>query len=146
MPKHGSSIRHKSVLKEINRRWDDSSMQAIESLVKEGYSQKEIGKICGVSHQRIAQLMGARGKSYMRTKPRSVYRGLSDWMIENDITYTTLNSMMGYTNCASSAKNLSARLMGRTELRMRDIDKLIDLSGKTYEELFGKEVDGNSTT
>lgn len=111
-------------------------MDIIFRLAAEGYTQEEIGKAFGVTRQRIAQVMGGRGRTYNQVKPRSIYRGLNEWMLQNDITCATLTSMMGYASNASQQNVVKRRIMGATELRMRDINRLIELSGKTYEYLF----------
>lgn len=136
IPKHGNSIPRAPKTREGLRRWSDDALDMIFRLAAEGYTQEEIGKVCGVSRQRIAQVMGGRGRTYNQVRPRSIYRGLNEWMLQNDITCATLTSMMGYASNASQQNVVKRRIMGVTELRMRDINRLIELSGKTYEYLF----------
>lgn len=136
IPKHGNSVPRALKLRPDKRKWDEGSLDVIFRLASEGYTQVEIGNLLGLSRQRIAQIMGGRGKPYSMVRPRSIYRGLNEWMMQNNITYATLTAMMGYSPSTSAQMQVRNRIMGDTELRMRDINKLIELSGKTYEYLF----------
>ena len=49
---------------------------------------------------------------------------------------------MGLTSCPENYDSIGNKLRGDTELKKSDIDKLIQITGITYEKLFKEDKDG----
>lgn len=45
---------------EWRRRWKETTSETVRSLAASGYAQRDIGRLVGISHQRVAQLLADR--------------------------------------------------------------------------------------
>ena len=110
--------------------------EKIIQMWRDGSTLEEIGKAYGISRQAVSlNLHNWMGNGRIRENKRySQYPGLQKWMVENGIRPTKLARMMGFKH-ASSIYNL---LLGSGGARKETIDKILAVTGLTYEELFGK--------
>lgn len=116
--------------------------QEIFALRDEGYTYRDIAKKVGVSFQRVAQVCAGVNsmKGYpVRLNEHVKYDKIRDWMYDNKVNITKMTQLMGYENCTATKQRVSAMLYGEKEMRMRDIKKLLNLTGFTFEEVFGEE-------
>ena len=99
-----------------------------------GYTLQEIGDKYGVSRERIRQIL----QGICNPKPRRchadwLYPNIAKWANESRISNNRLGELLGVTNTA--VRNY---MIGKRDLPKRVIDKLIEISGMTYEKLFEK--------
>lgn len=112
------------------------------ALREQGLTQKEIAEACGVSRQRVSQVLGKYSPHLANiiTKEQCVYDGLRKWMNENRIYAVEIVRIPhdGRYTGGHSIKVVYSRLNGKTQFKLSEINKLLDRSGLTYEELFRK--------
>jgi hypothetical protein len=121
---------------------DSKTVQMIE-LRLSGKSYEEIGKLFGVSKQRVFQLIG--GDERCRYPVRGVanqkikYVGLRNWMRENSVSIAQLTRLIYGHGNASTQTNTRLKIYGSLEMPKSFIDKLIEITGLSYERLFDEE-------
>ena len=118
------------------RKWE-----VYAAMREEGLTYTEIARRCGVSHQCVAQAIGKHGgiKRFRKYTPEEcIYDGLRNWMNENIITRRELERIISPGHCCGGSWHSLCKnwLSGRSKLNMGHIDRLIDASGLTYEQLF----------
>lgn len=105
----------------------------------EGMTYAEIARRCGVTHQCVAQALAKRSIGHFRPyRPEEcVYDGLREWMNRERVSKSDIARIFyGKPYMGSSwHSKLKGKLVGRG-FKMWEIDKLIDASGLTYEQLF----------
>lgn len=94
-----------------------------------GMTYKKIGEIYGVSRQAVHQIINNGNGVRLSTLIKIPYVGLRLWMIENRVTVSELNKRVGTR--LSFSKNIN--------LRMATINKILEVTGLTYEECFNTE-------
>lgn len=67
---------------------------------------------------------------------RSIWPNMEKWLRDNKITYVALSEMLGYKAAPSNYQRVRNQMLGIAELRKRDIDKLLRITGMSYEQLF----------
>ena len=104
----------------------------------DGMTYQQIADAYGISRQRVAQLIGRYSSNRHRPeRTYSIYPGVDRWMHENKMTYTEVARQLGYAVAPGTLSRINRIFTGMSEMNKSDIDKLINLAGKTYEELFG---------
>ena len=110
------------------------------ALREKGLTQKEIATACGVSSQWVSMVLAKHNPNLSRifTKDMCIYEGLRKWLNDNNIYLTELVRIMhdGIYPGGNCAQVIQSRLTGKTQFKMSEINKLLDRSGLTYEELF----------
>lgn len=104
----------------------------------EGLTYREIAEKCGVSPQAVAQAIENReGRHLFRPVKKSVccYEGLRNWMNQHEVCVSELCRRMG-TSAYGSYGGFRESLKKYGVLRMKDIDKLIEITGIPYRLLF----------
>ena len=96
----------------------------------DGYTLQRIANDMGVTRQRIYQILYERPRRGFK----SIYPLLNGWMNDNKETYVSLAPKL-----EMSKYTLSQKLQGEKELRKSEIDKLLSITGMTYEEAFALE-------
>ena len=107
-----------------------------------GLTYVEIAEKYGVSKQCVHQACGKHSPSRFRYNNSCIYLGLRRWMNDNKISIGELLRRMDMVVHTSNYQSIQQKLLGRTEMKMSDIDKLIEITGMTYEELFREDKDG----
>ncbi len=72
---------------------------------------------------------------------RSIWPNMAKWLRDNKITYVALAGLLGYKAAPSNYQRVRNQMLGITELRKQDIDKLLKITGMSYERLFHGGVD-----
>lgn len=102
----------------------------------EGYTLQEIANQFSVSKQRVAQILPPLKQGYRALRPdmlnKIVYPNLREWMRKNTCTTRMLCDMTG-TSYMSLFRGLQN---AKYELRKSTIDKILEVTGMTYEEAF----------
>ena len=113
----------------------------METLFKNGMTYAEIGCQFGISRQRVAQIIGKRNEKYFRAIKceRCVYVGVRKWLIDNKISITELTRRLYGNSSSDNFHSVNNRLNGSAELTKTYIDKILKITGLTYEEAFKKE-------
>lgn len=112
---------------------------------EQGLTYQEIADRCGISKQRVHQIIGVVRKNNVGIES-IVYKGIYDYMKENSkITYSTLYSKISGGNSSENAiKNFRVFLHNSADegkLNIKQIKRLIKLTGKSFEELFERRND-----
>lgn len=119
-----------------------------ESMRNEGMTYGEIAQRCGVTYQCVAQALAKRGIGHFKPylPKECVYDGLREWMNQNRVSRSDLSRL--FYECPIGGGRyydlIRRRLIGSKGFSMGEIDKLIEASGLTYEQLFrsGRWSDG----
>lgn len=119
-----------------------SRAEEFETLREQGLTYQQIAEQCGVSHQYVSQVLAGSIYSKFRTvSAESVaFDGLRSWMNENKVGVMSLmKRIYGKSVNGGTAAAMRLKFKGKAEFRKSDIDALIRVTGRTYEELFGVE-------
>lgn len=113
-------------------------------LHNEGMTYREIGKKLGLSHQRVCVIIGGENPKLFRphTVDRCVYSGIRKWLNANKISNNELSRRLYGNANPKNAMRISSILKGKTEITKSFIDKIIEITGLTYEKAFESEVQG----
>ena len=110
---------------------------------EKGMTYRQIAEICGVSFQTVQKaIMGTPAPGYFRPHSAAsiVYPGLLAWMNDNKVSKRALMGSMGMQ--PGGFAHIKNYLNGNKRLTMPLINKLIAVTGLTYEQLFlAKEAD-----
>ena len=108
-------------------------------LRRAGYTYEKIAEICGCSYQNVAQHLARKNEVIFRgvVKEQVVFDGLRKWMNDNKVSVRELFRQLNGKNPGGvSSGCFSDRLTGKTQFRMNEINKIISVTGLTYEQLF----------
>ena len=115
---------------------------AARELRMQGLTFEEIGKRLGVSRQRIAQCCAGMNPEatvwacHKEDLESIAYAGLKKWMLENRVSVPELMRRIGLDTGSSRSKHFRNRLEGKTQLPMREIKKILAVTGGTFEQMF----------
>ena len=115
------------------------------ALREDGLTYAEIAKTCGCSYQNVAQRLSKENKVIFRgiVKEQVVFDGLRKWMNENKVSIRELFRRINGKNVVGvSSECFRERLSGKTQFRMNEINKIVSVTGLSYEALFMGEGDG----
>lgn len=109
-----------------------------------GMTLREIAAKHGLSYQRVHQIIGGSTKNiknWFKEIPSEecIYPNIRKWMNNNRITYAELSRRLWGQSHPAYYCRLHKYLLGASSLPKRVIDKLIEVTGLTYEELFTEE-------
>lgn len=102
-----------------------------------GLTYQQIADKYGISKQVVHQACGKYTPYLYRpwTKERCIYVNLRRWLEENKITMSELLRRLGRENLASNHAQINQYLKGKKNPTKKTIDKFIEVTGLTYEEL-----------
>ena len=111
------------------------------ALREQGLAHQQIADILGVSRQAVAQTLGREGKGHFRIikKDSCIYKGLRDWMNSNRVTRQEFVRRMGFVTAPSTHEKFGDAMRGEVDLRKEWIDRILLVTGLTYEECFKEE-------
>ena len=120
-------------------------------LFESGLTYQEIGDVAGVSKQRVFQLIGKSDRDSFRyiTKERCFFDGLRDYLNENRISIKELTRQMYgqlHGNMYSTLKEQLKNKPGFKLLTMAKINKILSVTGLTYEQAFLSQEDEINAT
>lgn len=107
-----------------------------------GFTYKEIAEKYGITYQCVAQACGKQSIPHFRYNETCIFPALRDWMNDNKCNASEILRKMGLTHHGSNYCRMTNLLTGRVELKKKEIDFFLKLTGMTYEELFREEEDG----
>lgn len=108
---------------------------------EKGKTYREIAEMYGVSFQAVACACGKQKDYQFRawTKERCIYPNLRNWLNENKISCKEFVRRMGQVPSGGSDYSFRNYLSGEAYPQKRTIDKMLEVTGLTYEQLW--EVD-----
>jgi predicted transcriptional regulator len=98
-------------------------------MLLDGATYKEVGEKFCLTHQRIQQMFP--GVNRIGRRYKCVYPNIKRWIDENHITQPVFAEMVGV--CSATIHHY---LSGKRELNKKTIDKILEVTGMTYEEAF----------
>jgi transcriptional regulator with XRE-family HTH domain len=103
-----------------------------------GLTYREIALKYGVSYQNVAQACSTHQLARFRYHRADsiIYPNLLKWLNDNKINTSELLRRLGLETTASNYERLCKILSGKLQPRKPLIDKLIEITGLTYENLF----------
>lgn len=114
--------------------------QAI-ALRRKGMTYQEIADSMGVSKAYVAVLLDKTVKTsnfHIWPIELSPYPVLTQWMNDHQMTRQELAEKLGYSPSTSSCYIIT-KIMKTDKFTKKEIDKLLEITGMTYEELFKKQ-------
>ena len=107
----------------------------------QGMTYKQISEKYGISKQRVQQIVGGgtdRVKACFRgiTEKDCIYPNLRKWMNDNKVSKAELCRRLFGNSHPQLQDRARAWLNGRNHPSKLNIDRLIEVTGLTYEELF----------
>jgi plasmid maintenance system antidote protein VapI len=102
-----------------------------------GCSVEEIAQRFGVSKQRISQILPRFDRSFQKTRnsDRCIYPVIKKYLLDNRLTYRRFAII-----CGLHPNSLYRNLVGDCDFSKRTIDKILAVTGMTYEQAFSTEV------
>ena len=106
-----------------------------------GMSVTDIARKYGVSYQAVSHATAwDRGRYFKHyTEFRCVYPNLRQWLNENKVTVNEFVRRMGLAQTASTSNRIGDYFRGRMYPPKSAIDKMIAVTGLSYEEMFYRE-------
>lgn len=114
----------------------DEEIAKIQKLRNEGLSLREIGKIVGYSYQTVHRYTKPSANKRHYTKKaidKIVYTGIREWMHKNKTNISSLAREMGNS---TTLPYLYGYLYGKRKPGMETIEKILAVTGMTYEQAF----------
>ena len=117
--------------------------EQMKLLRDQGLKHREIAEIFGVSRQYVADVCGKCDPAYFTpVGSECVYPNLRKWMNENKVSRREFLKRMGLTPHTSNHVRFSNCIRGEYQPYKPYIDKMLKVTGMTYEMLFAGVEDG----
>lgn len=115
--------------------------QEMLRLYESGMTMDKIGEKFGVSRQRVFQIIGGNTMRHHSavTPTKCIYIGLRNWLNDNDVSIMGMTRKMYGNSSPANYQHTKCVLNGKNNMRKFDIDKIIKITGLTYEKLFEEE-------
>lgn len=110
-----------------------------QEMYLEGKNIASIAKMLNYCHSTISKCLPAEIKIAYHRPTKIIYPGITKWLAVNRSTVKALSEKIGEGN---KEPHLSAILHGKVSPRKTTIDKILAVTGLTYEEAFST---GNET-
>lgn len=113
----------------------------VRRLLVDGYTVKEIAEKLGVSKARIYQITYSKLLSSFKeiTPKMNIYPNWRRWMNENSVSIPLFCELMGLDRNSSNYNNVYGWMRGRCYPTKKNIDRILETTGLTYEQLFYQE-------
>jgi hypothetical protein len=107
---------------------------------------KEIAEKFGVTNQYVAQTCSKskRGKFKAYTEKECVYYGLRDWLNRNCLKRSDIARILKGVPFPGGDwyTTINSRMRGESEFKQGEIERFLDASGLTYEQMFREKNGG----
>lgn len=115
--------------------------EEVRRLREEGVSATEVAQRLGISRSRVYQVFpGKKRKGFRTIRPeQNIYPMWRNWMNENSVSVMMLVQLMGLDLSSTTYKSLYGWMTGRCYPTKKNIDRLLETTGLTYEQLFSLE-------
>lgn len=113
-------------------------IETMKELYNQGVSVEKIAENYGISRQRVYQLIETK-RSYITTvnEKQCIYPSLRNWLNFSRINICGLTRMI-YGDAQEHKITVVASALRGGNCTKKTIDKILKVSGLTYEEAFGK--------
>lgn len=119
-----------------------SKRKQMQMLREQGLKHREIAEKLGVSNQYVSTVCAKCDPAHFRYVDDScIYPNLRNWMNENKITRREFLRRMGLMPYTGNYERFTSYLRGDNYPRKPYIDKMLAVTGMTYETMFYTEVD-----
>jgi transcriptional regulator with XRE-family HTH domain len=127
---------------ELDMPFVPSKRKQMQMLRDQGMKHREIAERFGVSRAYVAAVCGKCDPAYfVPVDDGCIYPNLRDWMNKNKVSRKEFMRRMGITGHTTNYERFTAYMRGDAQPRKPYIDKMLAVTGMTYEELFYTEVD-----
>lgn len=106
-----------------------------------GKTYTQIAQECGVSPQAVSRACADLGDGRFRawTAQRCIYPNLRSWLNDNRVSLTAFIGRMGLAASGVTTSRFSDYFRGRCFPGKKTIDKMLKVTGLTYEQLWEVE-------
>ena len=119
----------------------DNVVQQMLAMQNDGKTYQQIGEAFGISRQRVHQMIGGRDVRFFRhigTKT-CIYKGVRKYLNDNQISIAELVRRTYGIYHPKNFYSMRNRLSGVTDINKTYIDKILEVTGLTYEVAFELE-------
>lgn len=111
------------------------------ALREQGMTYRQIADHFGISYQAVAQALAEYNPKHFKRVSESgcIYPNLRKWLNDNKVGKSELVRRCGYANVYRNKNRFDYYLTGRNEPPKRVIDKILMVTGLTYEQAFSAE-------
>ena len=130
-------------MSDTNMPFAPSKRKQMQMLRDQGLKHKEIAEKFGCSRQYVAMVCSKCDPAYfIPIGEECVYPNLRKWMNENKVSRKEFLRRMGLTPHNTNYDRFNSYITGKNHARKPYIDKMLEVTGFTYEELFHTEQEG----
>ena len=120
--------------------FEPSKRKQMQMLRDQGLKYKEIAEKFGVSNQYVSMVCGKCSPAYFQHIDDScIYPNLRKWMNEKKVSRREFLRRMGLAPYTGNYERFASYLRGESCPRKQYIDKMLEVTGMTYETLFYTE-------
>lgn len=108
----------------------------------DGATYQEIADKYGITRQRVECILKMREPSKKHSNKKyekCIYKGLREWLQQNNYKLNDLQNLISKNKQRQAGNSLRMKLCGEREFRLSEINKIINFTGMTFEELFMHE-------
>ena len=126
-----------------NKQERDAIIQRMIDMKNEGKTYQAIADEFGISKQRVQQLIGTRDARYFRhiKKTACIYKGIRTYLNDNKISVAEFVRRVYGCYHPVYMSRIMSKLRGSNDIQKRYIDKILEVTGLTYEVAFELEED-----
>ena len=130
-------------MSDANMPFAPSKRKQMQMLRDQGLRYKDIAEKFGCSKQYVAQVCGKHDPAhFLPIGDECIYPNLRKWMNENKVSRKEFLRRMGLTPHSTNYERFNSYITGNCHARKPYIDKMLEVTGFTYEELFYTEQEG----
>lgn len=115
-----------------------ATLKEKKELFEQGLTRTEIAKQLGISRQAVSQALARYNPAYFKliTESNCIYPNIREWMNKNKVSMNEFVRRMGCASYAGNFYTLKNNLTGKTDTKKSTIDKILAITGMTYELAF----------
>ena len=116
-------------------------VQQMIDMKNSGKTYQDIADEFGVSRQRVFQMIGSGDPKFFRyiSTKGCIYKGVRKYMNDNKISMAELVRKLYGNYVPRNFYSVRNKLSGVTDITKKHIDKILEITGLTYEEAFELE-------
>ena len=120
---------------------NDTIADEVRRLRQEGVSAADVAQRLGISVSRVYQIIpGKKLKRFLPIEPdQNIYPMWRNWMNENSVSIRMFIRLMGLDLSSTTYNNVYGWMRGRCYPSKKNIDRILETTGLTYEQLFYQE-------
>jgi len=113
------------------------------ALREQGMTYRQIADQFGISYQAVAHSLASYNPKRFQyiTETGCVYPNLRKWMNDNKVGQSEFARRCQFSNSPGNKNRMRGYLIGLADPPKRTIDKILAVTGMTYEEAFGEAGD-----